>query len=103
MKKTMFASGVLFVLACRGAYGQGGIEVQLFPLPRSVPQEIPPRFDTVQEEARYLAVKDFMRYPRPLSPVGDFTLWAMGDEIAYYFNLILERRPPLSDEEMLRL
>ena len=102
MKQTMLASGVLFVLACRVAWGQGG--AQPFPLPRSMPpQEILPRFDSVQEEARYLAVKDFMRYPRPLSPVGDFTLWAMGDEIAYYFNLILERRPPLSTEETLRL
>jgi hypothetical protein len=104
MKQTMLASGVLFVLACRAAYGQGGVQVQLFPLPRNVPpQEIPPRFDTLQEEGRYLAVKDFMRYPRPLPPVGDFTLWAMGDEIASYFNLILERRPPLSTEDLLRV
>jgi len=44
-----------------------------------------------------------MRYPRPLSPVGDGTLVAMGDEIATYFNLILERRAPLSTEEILRL
>jgi hypothetical protein len=102
MKQTMLASGVLFVLACRGAWGQGGIGVP--PLPRSVPpQEILPRFDTLQEEGRYLAVNNFMRHPRPLSPVGDFTLWAMGDEIASYFNLILERRPPLSTEEMLRV
>jgi|SRR5579863_215296 len=102
MKHAMLASGVLFVLACCGAYGQVGIGAQ--PFSRNVPpSEIPPRFDTLQEEGRYLAVKDFMRYPRPLSPVGDFTLWAMGDEIAYYFNLILERRPPLSTEEGLRV
>jgi hypothetical protein len=102
MKHAMLASGVLFVLACCGAYGQVGIAAQ--PFSRDVPpSEIPPRFDTLQEEGRYLAVKDFMRYRRPLSPIGDFTLWAMGDEIAYYFNLILERRPPLSTEEMLRV
>jgi hypothetical protein len=50
-----------------------------------------------------LAVKEFMRQPRPLSPVGDLTLGSMGDEVATYFNLILERRPPLSAEEILRV
>jgi len=57
----------------------------------------------MQEEGRYLAIKNFMRHPRPLSPVGDLTLGAMGDEIASYFNVILERSPPLSTEEMLRV
>lgn len=96
-----FLCSILFVLACGVTHGQGMIF--RFPLPPAQPPEILPAFDTLEEQGRYLAVKDFMRYPRPLSPVGDGTLVAMGDEIATYFNLILERRPPLSTEEILRV
>src|ERR1700691_5429241 len=96
-----FLCSILFVLVSCAAHGQA----VMFGLPRppAQPPEIPPAFDTLEERGRYLAVKEFMRYPRPLSPVGDGTLVAMGDEIATYFNLILERRPPLSSEEILRL
>jgi hypothetical protein len=87
-----FLCSILFVLACGAAYGQGMIFG--FPRPPAPPPEIPPAFDTLQEEGRYLAVKEFMRQPRPLSPVGDLTLGSMGDEVATYFNLILERSPP---------
>jgi hypothetical protein len=100
MRKAFFCS-ILFALACGAAYGQGMIA--MFPRRPAPPPEILPAFDTLEAQGRYLAVKDFMRYPRPLSPVGDFTLVAMGDEIAAYFNLILERRPPLSSEEILRV
>jgi hypothetical protein len=94
--------GILVVLACGAVFGQVK-NAQPFSAGRNEPPpEILPPFDTLEEQGRYLAVKHFMSYPRPLSPVGDFTLWAMGDEIATYFNLILERRPPLSDEETLR-
>ena len=96
-----FLCSILFVLACGAAYSQAMIAG--FPLPPAAPPEILPPFDTLEEQGRYLVVKDFMRYPRPLSPVGDGTLVAMGDEIATYFNLILERRPPLSTEEVLRV
>jgi hypothetical protein len=96
-----FLCSILFVLACGTAHGQPVIFG--FPRPPAPPPEILPAFDTLEEQGRYLAVKDFMRYPRPLSPVGDGTLVAMGDEIAAYFDLILERRPPLSTEEILRV
>lgn len=95
---------ILFVLACCSALGQSGPIPSFRPQHRDAPPpEILPPFDTLVEQGRYLAVKHFMSYPRPLSPVGDFTLMAMGDEIATYLNLILERRPPLSDEENLRV
>ncbi len=95
---------ILFVLACCSALGQSG-SITGFELKHrdAPPPEILPPFDTLEEQGRYLAVKHFMSYPRPLSPVGDFTLWAMGDEVATYFNLLLERRPLLSDEEILRV
>jgi hypothetical protein len=96
-----FLCSILFVLVCGPAYGQPVISG--FPRPPAPPPEILPAFDTLEEQGRYLAVKDFMRYPRPLSPVGDGTVVAMGDEIPTYFNLILERRPPLSTEEILRV
>lgn len=90
---------ILFLAAGCGAYAQ-----RPFPqFPAPPPPEILPPFDTLEEQGRYLAVKHFMNYPRPLSPVGDSTLHAMGDEIATYLNLILERRPPLSGEETLRV
>ncbi len=96
-----FLCSILFVLVSCAAHGQAVMFG--LPHPPAQPPEIPPAFDTLEEQGRYLAVKEFMRYPRPLSPVGDGTLVAMGDEIATYFNLILERRPPLSSEEILRL
>lgn len=100
MRRALLSS-ILLVLTCGAAYGQPAIYG--LPLPPAAPPEILPAFDTLEEQGRYLAVKDFMRYPKPLSPVGDGTLVAMGDEIATYFNLILERRPPLSTKEILRL
>ncbi len=96
-----FLCSILFVLVSCSAYGQATI-YGLTP-PPAAPPEILPAFDTLEEQGRYLAVKEFMRQPRPLSPVGDLTLGSMGDEVATYFNLILERRPPLSTEEILRL
>ncbi len=101
MRREILCS-ILFVLASCRAYSQAPV-IHLYPHPTDTLPEILPPFDTLEEQGRYLAVKEFMRHPRPLSPVGDFTLWAMGDEIATYFNLILERRPPLSGEETLRV
>jgi len=103
MRREILCS-ILFVLACCSALGQSGTMSGIKPQHRDAPPpEILPPFDTLEEQGRYLAVKHFMSYPRPLSPVGDSTLFAMGDEIATYLNLILERRPPLSDEEILRV
>ena len=70
-----FLSSILFVLACGAAYGQQAIYG--LALPPAQPPEILPAFDTLEEQGRNLAVKDFMRYPRPLSPVGDGTIVAM--------------------------
>src|SRR5665213_3905817 len=101
MRREILCS-ILFVLAGCRAFSQASF-IHPYSHPTDTPPEILPPFDTLEEQGRYLAVKHFMSYPRPLSPVGDFTLVAMGDEIATYFNLILERRPPLSDEETLRV
>ncbi len=92
---------LLFLLAGHCAYAQIPAMEPSHIVPP--PPEILPPFDTLEEQGRYLAVKHFISYPRPLSPVGDSTLHAMGDEIATYLNLILERRPPLSGEETLRV
>jgi hypothetical protein len=73
MRREILCS-ILFVLATCRAYSQAPV-IHSYPHPTDTPPEILPPFDTLEEQGRYLAVKEFMRHPRPLSPVGDFTLW----------------------------
>jgi hypothetical protein len=105
-------SSVLFVLACCGAYGQGVNQAQsslppgvapITPVPVSQPsgQGNPPAFPTAQMRGRYLSVKDYMRYPSPLSPIGDGNLSMMGDEAAFHLYTIMITMPPLTAAQTL--
>jgi hypothetical protein len=42
-----------------------------------------------------------MRYPTPLSPIGDGNLAMMGDEAAFFVYSIMNTRPPLTAAQTL--
>jgi hypothetical protein len=50
---------------------------------------------------RCLAVKEYMRYPSPLSPIGDGWLAMMGDDAAFYLQSIMGTMPPLTTAQTL--
>jgi hypothetical protein len=98
MKQPILSSGLLLVLACCGAYGQ--LE-EPFHRPAKAPPEVTPVFPTPQMQGRYTAVKEYMRYPSPISPIGDGTLAMMGDEAAFHLYVIMSTRPPLTPAQTL--
>jgi hypothetical protein len=103
MKQPILSSSVLLVLACCGAYGQV-IEFNHGPV-RTVDkgcEVADPKFaPTAQMQGRCLAVKEYMRYPVPLSPIGDGRLAMMGDEAAFHVYSIMITRPPLTPAQTL--
>lgn len=46
-------------------------------------------------------MREYMRYPSPLSPIGDGTLSMMGDEAAFHLFSIMSARPPLTPAQTL--
>jgi len=102
MKQPILASGVLLVLACCGAYGQ---VAEPFHRPAKAVDkgcEVDPAFPpSAAMHGRCLAVKEYMRYPVPLSPIGDGVLAMMGDEAAFYVSSIMIKRPPLTPAQTL--
>ena len=49
-----------------------------------------------QMHGRCLAVQEFMRYPGPISPIGDLSLAMMGDETAFHLFNIMATAPILT-------
>jgi len=102
MKQPILSSGVLLILACGGAYGQ--IEEPFHRPAKAVDKgcEVDPAFPPpAAMQGRCLAVKEYMRYPSPISPIGDLTLGMMGDEAAFYVYSIMITRPALTPAQTL--
>ncbi len=102
MKQLIFSRSVLFVLASCGVYGQ--LVAPFHPPTPTVDNEC--RVDTVYPlsapmHGDCLAVKEYMRYPSPLSPIGDGWLAMMGDEAAFHLSSIIALRPPLTAAQTL--
>ena len=112
MKQAILASCVLFVLAGSSVYGQPAPYSQ--PSPNSLPQPAPkttsleaPMSPGVKKgvapimQWNYTCVKEYMRYPSPLSPIGDGVLGMMGDEAAFYVSVVMSEMPTLTAAQTL--
>jgi hypothetical protein len=115
MENVRFALTISFVLACCAVYSQVPTQVQSGPTTSPNPnggepfphaaatvnkvcgEDIPPPYHPPPViQGRCLAVKEYMRYPSPISPIGDLTLSMMGDETAFYLFGIIWKSPPLT-------
>lgn len=109
MKHQILTGGVLFVLSCCGAYGQliqfnhapviepTDTECEVHPIGSFPPSAL----SLAQWQGDCLAVKEYMRYPSPLSPIGDGRLSMMGDEAAFHLFGLIMTRPPLTPAQTL--
>lgn len=97
MKQRFLANSVLFLLACLGAYGQVGMPTPSPNTPRDALQV----FSSKIMQWHYTAIKEYMRYPSPLSPIGDGVVAMMGDEAAFHLFTIMINRPPLTAVQTL--
>ena len=118
MRQITLASTVLFIFACRSVYGQvatqapstpttSGAMAPLHPINATAEVKVcgedntPSLRPPPEIQARCRAVKNFMRYPSPISPIGDGTLSMMGDETAFYLSGIIWKMPPLTVAQTL--
>lgn len=119
MKLMHFSSIVLFVLACCSAFGQTDYTQGTRALPTGMVGGIPttqpdtasnagcgeeasPAFRPPQDVlGRCVAIREYMRYTSPISPIGDMVVSMMGDETAFFLQSIILSRPPLTAVQAL--
>jgi hypothetical protein len=103
MKRQISAISTLMLMACCFASGQNEpFNGSAPPAPTTTTTEVPAKYlPSPQMRGRIAAVKEYMRYPSPLSPIGDLTLSMMGDEAAFIVSYLMTTMPPLTPAQKL--
>jgi hypothetical protein len=107
---------VFFILACSCIYGQA-VSTPGTSLPPGVTfvtpstqtnrdigcgeDSAPEHRPSGQILGRCIAIREYMRYKSPISPVGDMVVSMMGDETAFFLSGLIGSRPPLTPAQTL--
>lgn len=110
MKREILSIGIFGILTCSYAYGQtvaaqstNGI------MPGSQPnrnigcgEDSAPQYRPSGDIlGRCIAIREYMRYKSPISPIGDMVVSMMGDETAFFLYGLIVSQPPLTPAQTL--